>query len=64
MTFRGVGMHESLTPLCMRLALPFIANFAAGAIAGISEILTFYPLGKTSFLFCVINLLNRDIQML
>ncbi|KAI0684560.1 mitochondrial carrier [Cytidiella melzeri] len=24
--------------------LPFIANFAAGAIAGISEILTFYPL--------------------
>ncbi|KAJ7434721.1 mitochondrial carrier domain-containing protein [Mycena latifolia] len=25
--------------------LPFIANFAAGAIAGISEILTFYPLG-------------------
>jgi len=29
----------------MRIALPFIANFAAGAIAGISEILTFYPLG-------------------
>ncbi|KAJ7255094.1 mitochondrial carrier [Mycena haematopus] len=26
--------------------LPFVANFAAGAIAGISEILTFYPLGK------------------
>lgn len=26
-------------------ALPFIANFTAGAIAGISEILTFYPLG-------------------
>ncbi|TFK26961.1 mitochondrial carrier [Coprinopsis marcescibilis] len=25
--------------------LPFAANFAAGAIAGISEILTFYPLG-------------------
>ncbi|KAI9457863.1 mitochondrial carrier [Boletus coccyginus] len=25
--------------------LPFIANFAAGAIAGVSEILTFYPLG-------------------
>ncbi|KAI0789292.1 mitochondrial carrier [Abortiporus biennis] len=24
--------------------LPFIANFAAGAIAGVSEILTFYPL--------------------
>jgi len=24
--------------------LPFVANFAAGAIAGISEILTFYPL--------------------
>ncbi|PFH47428.1 hypothetical protein AMATHDRAFT_67729 [Amanita thiersii Skay4041] len=27
-----------------RKPLPFIANFAAGAIAGISEILTFYPL--------------------
>ncbi|KAL5498235.1 hypothetical protein ACEPAH_2375 [Sanghuangporus vaninii] len=27
--------------------LPFIANFTAGAIAGISEILTFYPLGKS-----------------
>lgn len=26
-------------------ALPFIANFTAGAIAGVSEILTFYPLG-------------------
>ncbi|OSX56656.1 hypothetical protein POSPLADRAFT_1050557 [Postia placenta MAD-698-R-SB12] len=25
--------------------LPFVANFTAGAIAGISEILTFYPLG-------------------
>ncbi|KAJ4490473.1 mitochondrial carrier domain-containing protein [Lentinula aciculospora] len=25
-------------------ALPFFANFAAGAIAGVSEILTFYPL--------------------
>ncbi|KAF8963290.1 mitochondrial carrier domain-containing protein [Flammula alnicola] len=25
-------------------SLPFVANFAAGAIAGISEILTFYPL--------------------
>ena len=33
----------NLSRLC--LALPFIANFAAGAIAGISEILTFYPLG-------------------
>ena len=28
------------------LALPFVANFAAGAIAGVSEILTFYPLGE------------------
>jgi hypothetical protein len=27
-------------------ALPFIANFIAGAIAGISEIVTFYPLGE------------------
>jgi hypothetical protein len=24
--------------------LPFVASFAAGAIAGVSEILTFYPL--------------------
>jgi len=29
------------------VALPFIANFAAGAIAGVSEILTFYPLGES-----------------
>ena len=29
------------------VALPFIANFTAGAIAGISEILTFYPLGES-----------------
>ena len=29
------------------VALPFSANFAAGAIAGISEILTFYPLGMS-----------------
>ncbi|KAG1873782.1 mitochondrial carrier [Suillus subluteus] len=28
-----------------RKPLPFVANFAAGAIAGVSEILTFYPLG-------------------
>lgn len=28
-------------------ALPFAANFAAGAIAGVSEILTFYPLGES-----------------
>lgn len=28
------------------LALPFAANFVAGAIAGVSEILTFYPLGE------------------
>ncbi|CAK5269419.1 unnamed protein product [Mycena citricolor] len=33
-----------------RKPLPFAANFAAGAIAGISEILTFYPLGM--FLCC------------
>jgi hypothetical protein len=31
-------------------ALPFIANFTAGAIAGVSEILTFYPLGGLFFL--------------
>ncbi|KIP05709.1 hypothetical protein PHLGIDRAFT_107900 [Phlebiopsis gigantea 11061_1 CR5-6] len=29
-----------------RKPLPFVANFAAGAIAGVSEILTFYPLGE------------------
>jgi len=28
----------------MNAALPFWANFVAGAIAGITEILTFYPL--------------------
>ncbi|KAI0075165.1 mitochondrial carrier [Panus rudis PR-1116 ss-1] len=39
----------STTPLKERKPLPFIANFTAGAIAGISEILTFYPLGK----YCV-----------
>ncbi|KAJ3535970.1 hypothetical protein NM688_g6900 [Phlebia brevispora] len=32
------------TPVKEVKPLPFIANFAAGAIAGISEILTFYPL--------------------
>ncbi|KAJ8480825.1 hypothetical protein ONZ51_g6394 [Trametes cubensis] len=32
------------TPPAERRPLPFVANFAAGAIAGISEILTFYPL--------------------
>jgi solute carrier family 25 2-oxodicarboxylate transporter 21 len=32
-------MHEQ-----QKKPLPFIANFAAGAIAGVSEILTFYPL--------------------
>ncbi|KAI3609763.1 putative odc2-mitochondrial 2-oxodicarboxylate carrier [Moniliophthora roreri] len=31
-----------------RKPLPFIANFAAGAIAGVSEILTFYPLGQNA----------------
>ncbi|KAI0776670.1 mitochondrial carrier [Trametes elegans] len=31
-------------PPAERKPLPFVANFAAGAIAGISEILTFYPL--------------------
>ncbi|KIJ47167.1 hypothetical protein M422DRAFT_74824 [Sphaerobolus stellatus SS14] len=34
----------SSTPPQQRKPLPFIANFAAGAIAGVSEILTFYPL--------------------
>lgn len=28
----------------MSIALPFWANFVAGAIAGVTEILTFYPL--------------------
>ncbi|THG96144.1 hypothetical protein EW026_g5638 [Hermanssonia centrifuga] len=31
-------------PVAEKKPLPFVANFAAGAIAGISEILTFYPL--------------------
>ena len=35
----------------MGVALPFIANFTAGAIAGVSEILTFYPLGAFFFFF-------------
>lgn len=33
------------------LALPFVATFTAGAIAGISEILTFYPLGALPIFF-------------
>ncbi|CDO69969.1 hypothetical protein BN946_scf184836.g43 [Trametes cinnabarina] len=36
------------TPPAERKPLPFVANFAAGAIAGISEILTFYPLDVVS----------------
>jgi solute carrier family 25 2-oxodicarboxylate transporter 21 len=41
--------------------LPFYATFTAGAIAGISEILTFYPLGEyTAFsLFHVLKLSCR-----
>lgn len=34
----------SSTLVQQKKPLPFIANFAAGAIAGVSEILTFYPL--------------------
>ncbi|KAI0035525.1 mitochondrial carrier [Vararia minispora EC-137] len=34
-----------MSSTAQRKPLPFSANFAAGAIAGISEILTFYPLG-------------------
>ena len=41
------------------LALPFVANFTAGAIAGISEILTFYPLGRV--LIHAIDPLNDQI---
>ncbi|KAF7323618.1 ODC2-mitochondrial 2-oxodicarboxylate carrier [Mycena kentingensis (nom. inval.)] len=37
-----------MTATSEKKPLPFIANFAAGAIAGISEILTFYPLGASS----------------
>jgi hypothetical protein len=36
-------------------ALPFAATFAAGAIAGISEILTFYPLGKIQKIGIVVD---------
>ena len=39
--------------LLLGIALPFIANFTAGAIAGVSEILTFYPLGGLFFFFFV-----------
>jgi hypothetical protein len=28
-------------------ALPFAANFVAGAIAGVTEVVTFYPLGQS-----------------
>jgi hypothetical protein len=38
--------HEWERFTIIEIALPFIANFAAGAIAGVSEILTFYPLGE------------------
>ena len=41
---------DSVIPSRCYTALPFVANFAAGAIAGISEILTFYPLGEWPFL--------------
>lgn len=41
----------SNSPLCTA-ALPFVANFTAGAIAGISEILTFYPLGELVIKWC------------
>ena len=40
-------------------ALPFVANFAAGAIAGISEILTFYPLGESHILRAHARTLTR-----
>jgi hypothetical protein len=35
-----------ITCWTIHTALPFIATFTAGAIAGVSEILTFYPLGE------------------
>ena len=41
--------HLEVTPVLtfvLLSALPFVANFTAGAIAGIAEILTFYPLGE------------------
>ncbi|KAG1857693.1 mitochondrial carrier [Suillus subalutaceus] len=38
-----------------RKPLPFVANFAAGAIAGVSEILTFYPLAR--------RLLTRNLDV-
>ena len=40
--------------LLLGVALPFIANFTAGAIAGVSEILTFYPLGGLLLFFLVV----------
>jgi hypothetical protein len=40
-----------LTHLFCILALPFYITFTAGAIAGVSEILTFYPLGAPAQLY-------------
>jgi hypothetical protein len=42
--------------------LPFYATFTAGAIAGISEILTFYPLGESPVL-CVLSRADAAMQM-
>lgn len=43
------------------VALPFAVTFAAGAIAGISEILTFYPLGELG-LISVLNSLLKIVR--
>jgi hypothetical protein len=40
-----IRRFNPLTHLFCVLALPFYVTFTAGAIAGVSEILTFYPLG-------------------
>ncbi|KAH7912057.1 mitochondrial carrier [Hygrophoropsis aurantiaca] len=46
-----------------RKPLPFIANFAAGAIAGVSEILTFYPLGETDFYGVINDVVKTRMQL-
>jgi hypothetical protein len=45
-THRELASGISSTYITFLSALPFVANFTAGAIAGIAEILTFYPLGE------------------
>jgi hypothetical protein len=49
--FHHFFRFNPLTHLFSILALPFYVTFTAGAIAGVSEILTFYPLGAPPQLY-------------